>query len=162
MRTKILLVGLLFLAAGCDSGSDSKETGASDGSTTKPVQVAGAVEERDSVAFAAALAGIPVPPGATPILETSTTRTFNLPGALSIDDAHTWLSGRLAEGRSFDGWSWCDKRQDSLGVTWQWHRTGDSVPDTLSVDLGRDDRTGQGYVLVVIRADQDPRTCAAG
>ena len=165
MRTKILLFGLLVLAAGCDSGSDSKEPLASDASTTTTsVKVAGAVEERDSgsAAIAAAIAGLPVLPEATLSLETSTTKTFNLPNSLSIDDAHAWFSGHLPEGRSFDGWSWCGKRQDSLGVSWQWYRTGDSVPDALSVDLGRDDRTGEGYVLIVGRSDYDPQTCDAG
>lgn len=48
MRTKIWLVALLVLAGGCDSGSQSKEPVASDGSTTTSrVKVAGAVEERD-------------------------------------------------------------------------------------------------------------------
>ena len=151
MRTKILLFGLLVLAAGCDSGSSDQ------------TKVAGVVEERDggSAAVAAALAGIPVPPGATPISETSTAKTFSLPDALSIDDAHTWFSDRLPERRSFDGWSWCDKRQDDLGITWRWHRSDDSVPRTLSVDLGREDRTGQGYVLIIVRSGSDP-TCDAG
>jgi hypothetical protein len=135
---------------------------ASDGSTTTiPAKVAGAVEERDT-GIAAAIAGIPVPSGVTLSLETATTKTFSLPDSLSVDDAHAYFSGHLPEGRSFDGWSWCGKRQDSLGVSWQWSRTGDSVPDALSVDLGRDDRTGDGYVLVVVRPDYDPQTCDAG
>ena len=154
MRTKIALLGLLVLAAGCDSGS---------GTTTAPAKVAGAVEERDSgsAAHTAALAGVPVPPGATLSLDTATARTFRLSDALSIDDAHAWFSERLPERGSFEGWSWCDKRQDDLGITWRWHRPDDSVPRTLSVDLGRDDRTGQGYVLVIVRSDSGP-SCAAG
>lgn len=151
MRAKILLFGFLVLAAGCDSGS-----------TDQP-KVLGAVEERDggSAAVAAALSGIPVPLGATLSLETSTAKTFHLPDALSIGDAHTWYSDRLPERRSFEGWSWCDKRQDDLGITWRWHRSDNSVPRTLSVDLGREDRTGQGYVLIIVRSDSDP-TCDAG
>lgn len=160
MRTKILLFGLLVLAAGCDSASESREPAASDASnTTGAVKVAGAVEERNT--GSEAIAGIPVPPEATLSLETPTARTFNLPSSLAIADAHAWFSAQLPEGRSFDGWSWCDKRQDSLGVNWQWYRTGDSVPDSLSVDLGRDDRTGEGYVLIVFRPDYDPQTCVA-
>jgi hypothetical protein len=31
----------------------------------------------------------------------------------------------------------------------------------LSVDLGREDRTGQGYVLIIVRSDSSP-TCDAG
>ena len=151
MRTKILLLGLLVLAAGCDSGS------------TDQTKVAGVVEERDvgTAAVAAALAGIPVPPGATLSLETSTAKTFHLPSALSIGEAHTWFSDRLAEERSFEGWSWCDKRQDDLGISWRWHRSDDSVSRTLSVDLGREERTGQGYVLFIVRSDSGP-TCDAG
>jgi hypothetical protein len=151
MRTKILLLGLLVLAAGCDTGSSDKPS------------VLGAVEERDagSAAVAAALAGIPVPLGATLSSETSTAKTFHLPDALSIDEAHTWFADRLAERRSFEGWSWCDKRQDDLGITWRWHRSDDSVARVLSVDLGREDRTGQGYVLVIVRSGSDP-TCDAG
>jgi hypothetical protein len=148
MRTKILVLGLLVLAAGCDSGSK------------EPVaKVAGAVEER---AIPAAIAGIAVPSGVTLSSETSTSKTFNLPSSLSVDDASTWFSGHLPEGRAFDDWSWCAKSQDSLGVSWQWYRTGDIVPDALSVDVGRDDRTGDGYVLMVVRSDYAPQTCDAG
>ena len=163
MRTKFLLFGLLVLAAGCDSGSSDRPSASGASTTTVPVQVAGAVEERDSgsAAVAAALAGVPVPPGATLSLDTSTAKTFRLPDALSIDDAHEWLSDRLPERRSFDGWSWCDKRQDDLGITWRWHRSDSSVARTLGVDLGRDDRTGQGYVLIIVRSDSGP-ACDAG
>ena len=163
MQTKILLFGLLVLAAGCDSGSDDKTPVAGDASGTT-VKVAGAVEERNSgsAAFAAAIADLPVPPEATLVSDTSTARTFNLPAALSVDDAHTWFSGRLPEGRAFDDWSWCGKSQDSLGVSWQWQRTVNSVRDTLSVDLGRDDRTGQGYVLVIVRPNHESASCEAG
>ncbi|MGH8972212.1 MAG: hypothetical protein ACRD0C_03310 [Acidimicrobiia bacterium] len=148
MRTKILLFGLLVLAAGCDSGSSDQ------------AKVAGVVEERNA-AVAAALAAIPVPPGATPSLDTSTARTFSLPDALSVDDAHAFFSDRLPEESALEGWSWCDKRQDDLGITWRWHRSDDSVSRTVSVDLGRDDRTGEGYVLIVARSGSAP-TCDAG
>ncbi len=120
------------------------------------------MEERDGgSAISAGIAGIPVLPEATLSYESSTARTFSLPDALSVDDAHAWFSSHLAEGRSFDGWAWCSKREDSLGVTWQWYRSGEAAPDGLSVDLGRDDRTGAGYVLVVGRSDFDPQTCDA-
>ncbi len=155
MSTKIL-VGLLALAAlgvACDSGSDTTD------------QVKGAVEERVSTLTAAVadgIEGLPVPrEAASPVVETSTARTFNLPSPVSVADAHTWFSAHLPEGRSFKGWSWCSKAQDSLGVTWLWQRVNDAVVGTLSVEVGRDDRTEQAYVLTVVRPDHNPQTCHA-
>lgn len=49
--------------------------------------------------------------------------------------------------------------RDSIGVTWRWHRTEDPGLDALTVELGRDDRTGEGYVLTAIRPDHDPQRC---
>lgn len=152
MRSKILLLGLLVLAAGCDSGSGDPE-------------VLGAVEERGGlgVAVSAGMEGLPVPREVTPtVAETSTAKAFRLPSSVSVDDANAWFSTHLPEGRSFENWAWCGKRQDSLGVTWRWYRTDDPDLGTLSVEMGRDDRTGVGYVLTAIRADHDPRICNPG
>ena len=164
MRSKILLFGLLLLAVGCDSRSGTKEPVASDAHTpTNTVTVAGAVEERISlsVAVPAGMEGLPVPQETTPtVVETPTAKTFHLPSSVSADAAHAWFSAQLPEGRSFQRWAWCSKRQDSLGVTWRWYRTDSADGQTLSLELGRDDRTGTGYVLTVVRLDHNPQTCA--
>jgi hypothetical protein len=64
----------------------------------------------------------------------------------------------VPEGRAFSSWARCGKRQDSIGATWRWYRTD----DTLTVEVGRDDRTGEGYVLTVVRPDHNPQSYDAG
>ena len=65
-------------------------------------------------------------------------------------------------GQAESRWAWCGKRQDSIGATWRWYRTDEPGLDTLTVEVGRDHRTGEGYVLTVIRPDHNPQSCDAG
>ena len=147
------MVGLLMFGVGCSGGSDDRTT------------VLGAVVERSGLGAAvpAGIEGIPVPEGVTPaVAELSGGRVFDLPNQVSLDDALVWFSGMLPEGRAFKSWAWCGKRQDSIGATWRWYRTDEPGLDTLTVEVGRDHRTGEGYVLTVIRPDHNPQSCDAG